>query len=152
MNEVYHILDIVEEHFKNDPLVHAVTFGDVDEADLIKQTLFPLVNVNLGNLVYVGSTIKMSLNIIAVDIVDESKEYSNTFEGNNNLIDVLNTQAGVLNKFLTSLKRGRLNMDESITLDNEPQLDYISGEFGNNLSGFGTEVLLNIPNVQVFGC
>jgi len=152
MTEVYDILENVENHFKDEILVNAVTFGDIDEADLIKQTLFPLIHVSIGSMVYVGTTINITLNIVALDILDDSKEYDNTFKGNVGLIDLLNTQSAILNKFITSIKRGRLNMDEGIVLNNEPSLEYLSGVYGNNLHGWGTEIDITIPNVKVFGC
>ena len=148
MRNVYAILEAIEKHFRNEEdNINAVHFGNFNEADLAKTTLFPLAQFNIGSIEYTGTTIDFTINLLVLDLVDESKDYDNSFIGATNLQDVLNTQAMVLNKLVESLRetRGALS-EQQFVLKNDPIAEYLYEELDNKLAGWGMDLQISTPN------
>ena len=148
MKNVYEILEAVENHFKNDePNTNTVRFGTIDETDLNKTTLFPLAHFNISQIEYQGNTIDFTIDLMVLDIVDESKEYDGSFKGATNLQDVLNTQAMVLNKLVESFRGSRGALAEAqFVLKNKPVAEYLYQKFENDLYGWGVKIKVSTPN------
>jgi hypothetical protein len=148
MKNVYAILDAIEKHFTdNEANTNSVKFGAFSETDIKKTTLFPLAHFNISSVKYNGTTIDFTINIMVLDIVDESKDYDGSFAGATNLQDVLNTQAMVLNKLVESLRSGRGYLSEQqFVLNNDPQAEYLYEEFENKLAGWGIDIEISTPN------
>ena len=148
MKNVYNILDAIENHFKvEEKNTNTVKFGVFSETDINKTTLFPLAHFNISNITYSGSTIDFTIRVMALDTVDESKDYDGSFAGATNLQDVLNTQAMVINKLVESLRgtRGKLS-EQQFVLNNDPQAEYLYEEFENKLAGWGVNIEISTPN------
>lgn len=146
MKGFYDILITLKNHFDNDPLVNTVTQGDIFQVDLSKQTIFPLVHLIVNSSTLQESTMKFNISIIAMDIVDISKdEVTDLFQENNNELDVLNTQHHVLNRAYEILKHGNL-WDNKYEIDGEPTLEPFTERFENYLAGWTMTLDLMIPN------
>ena len=99
MTGYYNLLTKIKEHFDSDALVNTVTQGDIFEVDLNKQTIFPLVHIIVNSVQFVNNVQQANVSIMAMDIVDISKdETTSLFDGNDNELDVLNTQLAILNR------------------------------------------------------
>lgn len=147
MKNVYDILTEVENHFNNEPNTNSVKFGVFNEADIKKQTIFPLCHFNISEIHYVGKTVDFTISMMVLDEVDESKDYDGSFRGATNLQDVLNTQATVLNKFVESLREGRGALsDKQIILKEDPIAEYLYEEFENKLAGWGMDIEISTVN------
>jgi hypothetical protein len=82
------------------------------------------------------SVLRFNVSILAMDIVDESKEPTlDIFIGNNNEQDVLNTQLAVLNKLVQVLRRGDLYNDK-FQLDGDANLEPFVDRFENKVAGW----------------
>jgi hypothetical protein len=146
MKGFYDILMTLKGHFDNDPLVNTVTQGDIFQVDLNKQTIFPLVHLMVNSSTLQESTMHFNISIIAMDIVDISKdEVTDLFEENNNELDVLNTQHMVLNRLYEMLKHGNL-WDNKYEVDGDPNLEPFTERFENYLAGWTMTFDLMIPN------
>ena len=148
MKNVYNILDAIENHFKDvEKNTNAVRFGTIDETDLNKTTLFPLAHFQISAIEYQGPTIDFVVDIMCLDIVDESKDYDGSFRGATNLQDVLNTQAMVVNNFIESLRGGRGALaNQQFVLTNKPVAEYLYEKFENELYGWGVKIKISTPN------
>tara|TARA_R110002012_G_scaffold271065_2_gene456237 strand:- start:544 stop:1002 length:459 start_codon:yes stop_codon:yes gene_type:complete len=147
MNNVYKILEKIEDHFNNEPNTNSVTFGSFNETNLKKQDLFPMCQFNIGSIEYVGNTIDFTVNMMVLDVVDEGKEFDGSFKGSTNLQDVLNTQAMVLNKLVESLREGRGDLSEDqLVLKEDPIAEYLYEEFENKLAGWGMDIQIRTVN------
>lgn len=148
MKNVYDILDAIENHFNvEEKNINTVKFGTMDETDLNKTTLFPLAHFQISEIQYVGNTIDFTLDIMCLDVVNESKDYDGSFRGATNLQDVLNTQAMVINKLVESLRGGRGALaDQQFVLTNAPVADYLYEKFENELHGWGVKIKISTPN------
>lgn len=132
----YLLTDKIKETLLSDLNVETVTTGDITEVDLNKQTIFPLSHMIVNNVTSSENTLGFNISILAMDIVDQSKdEVTDIFLGNNNEQDVLNTQLAVLNKLVQKLRIGQLHRDlyqviGDVTL--EPFMD----RFENQVAGW----------------
>ena len=89
----YNLTDKLKEELLKDPFVNTVTYGNIFEVDLNKQTIFPLSHFIVNNVVDRGQTLLFNISLLCMDLVDESKEdITDSFIGNDNEQDVLNTQ------------------------------------------------------------
>ena len=121
MRNVYAILEAIEKHFRNEEAnINAVHFGNFNEADLSKTTLFPLAQFNIGSIEYTGTTIDFTINLLVLDLVDESKDYDNSF-------------IGALS-------------EHQFVLKNDPIAEYLYEELDNKLAGWGMDLQISTPN------
>ena len=111
MTSFYDVIESIKTYLEGNNSVNTVTFGNILDVDLNKQTIFPLSHLTVRNVVFSDYTMSFTINVLCVDIVDESKENDKEqvepFYGNNNKQDVLNTQLMVLNGLQSSLRTRR---------------------------------------------
>lgn len=148
MTGFYKVLDLIKWHFDNDPLVNTITEGDIFEVDLNKQTIFPLVHLMTNNVTFETNVVRYNLSLIAMDIVDVSKQKTDDiFRGNNNEQDVLNTQLSILNRAYDMFLHGDL-WDEQIVVDGNPTCEPFTERFENYLAGWTMTFDVLIPNTM----
>ena len=97
----YQITTTIKDNLLNDENVNTVTTGDITKIDLSKQTIYPLSHILVNNVSQEDQVLRFNISVFCMDIVDVSKDETiNTFVGNNNEHDVLNTQLAVINKLI----------------------------------------------------
>lgn len=132
----YAILNTLKTELEATNLVNTVTEGDIFRIDLSKQTIFPLAHIMVNNATFENNVIRYNVSIIAMDIVDISKdETTDIFIGNDNEQDVLNTQVIMLNRVYDKLIRGDYFLNSGI-IDGNPTLEPFIERFENNLAGW----------------
>ena len=142
----YNLTDKLKEELLKDPFVNTVTYGNIFEVDLNKQTIFPLSHFIVNNVVDRGQTLLFNISLLCMDLVDESKEdITDSFIGNDNEQDVLNTQLAVANRIGAMLKRGDLYRTK-YQLDGDVSLEPFVDRFDNKVAGWTTTFNVVIPN------
>lgn len=132
----YAILNTLKTELEATNLVNTVTEGDIFRIDLSKQTIFPLAHIMINNATFENNVIRYNVSIIAMDIVDISKdETADIFVGNDNEQDILNTQVIMLNRVYDKLRRGDYFLNSGI-IDGNPTLEPFIERFENNLAGW----------------
>jgi hypothetical protein len=146
MTGFYDILDKLKWHFDNDEIVNTVTQGDIFQVDLNKQTIFPLTHIMVNSSTLSDNTQTFNVSLIAMDIVDISKtEVTDTFQENNNELDVLNTQHHVLNRCYQQMLHGNL-WDAQFVVETDPTLEPFTERFENLLAGWTMTFDVVVPN------
>lgn len=146
MTEFYDIIGNLKTVLDAQPFVNTVTTGGLEDVDLNKQTIFPLSHIIVNSAIPKSSTIVFNISIIAMDIVDESKqETSDIFVGNDNEQDVLNQQLQVLNQVYQQLRHGQL-FSELIQVTAEPNCEPFTDRFENKLAGWTMTFDVEVPN------
>lgn len=136
MTGYYDITTTLKTALLEDEFVNSVTKGDIDEIDISKQTIFPLSHLKIENVSHETSTLRFSISIHFLDIVDISNDQVNgNFTRNNNEDDIMNTQLAVGIRLMERFRRGDLFTDE-YQLDGDPNLEPFSERFENGLSGW----------------
>ena len=144
----YEILTKLQTELNNDPLINTVSEGDIFSIDLSKQTIFPLCHIMVNSATFVDNVIQYNISIMAMDIVDVSKdETTDNFRGNDNEQDILNTQISVLNRLYEKLRRGNL-YDDNYQVEGSPNVEPFIDRFENKLAGWTMTVNINTPNTM----
>ena len=142
----YQITETIAGHLLKNVDVNTVTTGDIFDIDLSKQSIFPLAHIIVNSVTLQEQVMSFNITVMAMDIVDESKEATtDIFRGNNNEQDVLNTQLAVLNKLIMVLRRGDLYSDK-FQLEGDPTLEPFYERFDNRLAGYAATMDVIIHN------
>ena len=142
----YLLTDLIKEQLLSDEDVNTVTFGDITEVDLYKQSIFPLSHLVVNSVTSAENTLSFNISILSMDIVDQSKEETtDRFVGNNNEQDVFNTQLTVLNKLIQRLRIGTLYRD-LYQVVGDVTLEPFKDRFENELAGWTATFDVMIEN------
>jgi hypothetical protein len=151
MRQFYQVTDKIKNTLLADVNCNNVTIGQLNEADLAKQNIFPLAHIIVGDASLNGSTISMDFTIICMDIVDFNKEtlrsQDDTFHGTNDLQDIYNTQLAVVNRLVEVLRRGDETQNYELvgTFNATPFQD----RFENMLAGWAIDLTIVTPNIEL---
>ena len=146
MKGFYQVTQVIKDQLLSDVNVNTVTTGDITRIDLSKQTMFPLSHIIVNNVGNEDNILRFSLSVLAMDVVNISKEeVVDIFIGNNNEQDILNTQLAVLNKLVQVLRGGTLHTD-LYQLDGSPSFEPFYDRFENEMAGWALTFDVIIPN------
>lgn len=142
---LYNIIDSLNEELLSNPFVNKVTVGRLTEIDLAKNTIFPLSHIMLNSIRHNENTLSFNISIFNLDIVNISKESELGVYGNDNTFYILSNQLYVINRLLSRLKQSTIYKD-GWELDGTPDSDVIDKEMENMLTGYQTDITINVPN------
>ena len=146
MKGFYQVTQVIKDQLLSDVNVNNVTTGDITRIDLSKQTMFPLSHIIVSNVGNEDNILRFSLSVLAMDVVNVSKEeVVDIFVGNNNEQDILNTQLAVLNKLVQVLRGGTLHQD-LYQLDGSPSFEPFYDRFENEMAGWALSFDVIVPN------
>ena len=146
MKGFYQVTQVIKDQLLADVNVNTVTTGDITRIDLSKQTMFPLSHLIVNNVGNEDNILRFSLSVLAMDVVNISKEeVVDIFIGNNNEQDILNTQLAVLNKLVQVLRGGNLHQD-LYQLDGSPSFEPFYDRFEAEVAGWALTFDVIIPN------
>lgn len=146
MNGYFYILDTLKTEIETIPLVSTVTQGSIADIDNYKQSVFPLVHIMVNNITPINNVVNFNITFFAVDNVDVSKdETTDKFLGNDNELDVLNTQYTIALRIYESLRRGDL-FSNKVQLGSSVSIEPFTERFENYLAGMALTVDILIPN------
>ena len=146
----YQITTTIKDNLLNDENVNTVTTGDITKIDLSKQTIYPLSHILVNNVSQEDQVLRFNISVFCMDIVDVSKDETiNTFVGNNNEHDVLNTQLAVINKLIETLRSGTLYQSK-YQLDGVVSCEPLYARFENEVAGWvGTMDILIDNDINI---
>lgn len=146
MNGFYYVIDKLRDYIKDTGFVHTVSTGDIFEVDLAKQTIYPLSHIIVNNASPKEYVSGYNISILFMDLVDISKENSvDVFEGNDNLLDILNEQLAIAQRLVSSLKRGEL-FSNLVQIDGDPLCEPFTDRFENKVAGWTLTFDIIVPN------
>jgi len=153
MKQVYDLLDNLKDRVRANNITNTVSYGDILEVDLNKTTIFPLAHFILGDVTFSDNIMTADINILCADVVDENKTKStlDSFYGNNNLQDVMNTQLQVVNDLQSHLRRGDL-YDKNLRIVGDVLANPIQDKFENEIAGWSITFAVQIPNTSFSIC
>ena len=132
----YQITQTIKDQLLADENVNTVTTGDITKIDLSKQTIFPLSHIIINNVNITEEVLQFNISVLAMDIVDESKEETtDIFRGNNNEQDVINTQLAVVNRLVGALLRQGTIHFNKYQLTGEASCEFFYDRFENEMAG-----------------
>lgn len=142
----YLVVEEIKNELINNPSIKTMTFGDITDIDLGKQTIFPLAHMIIENVVHAEKTMQFSFTILTMEQIDTTKDYVNDlFLGNSNTHDILNTQLSVSNKLITRLRKGQM-YEDGYQLVGDATCEPFFDRFENVLAGWATSFTVEIFN------
>ena len=147
MQAYYNILTILKNQLSSDKFVNTVSQGDIFDIDLKKQTIFPLSHIIVNDATKQGNILVFNVSVLCMDIVDKSKdEATDSFRGNDNEQDVINTQMAVALRLVEVLERGGNN--NSFMMRGEPTFEPFTERFENYMAGVTVTFDIHVPNTM----
>ena len=155
MRQFYNITQTIKDTLEAHSQVNVVTFGDIFDVDLNKQTIFPLSHIMVNQATIEGQVVRINLSIMCMDVIDELKEdlrdQTEPFYNNNNEQDILNTQLQVINDVVMKLRKGQLYTD-LYQLEGNPVCTPFTERFENLLTGWTATFDVLLPNTEISVC
>jgi hypothetical protein len=145
MNGFYRVIDTIKDTLQADVNCNTVTYGDITQIDLSKQTMFPLSHIIVNSATSGENIMTFNISILAMDIVDQSKDEGDVFRGNDNEQDVLNTQLTVVNKVIQKLRIGSLYSDK-YQVQGDVNIEFFRDRFDNMVAGCTATMDIIIEN------
>jgi len=119
----------------SDPLVNQVTKGSLDKITNAKKDMYPLAHVMIDNGAFESNTIRFSITLIVMDIVDYTKEdLTHLYYGNNNEDDIHNQTLIICQHAFESMRRGQMSEDYSIESDTAT-FEFFVDRFTDDVAG-----------------
>ena len=149
MKTYYNLIDNIYNYLIGNNNINTVTFGDIMEVDLSKQTIFPLAHVNVNDVTFDEFKMTFSMNVIVMDIVDEDKDdkqgVAKPHLGLDNKQDILNSMLTVVNGLQSSLRRGGMETND-FELNEAATASLFEDRFENLLTGWSMVINIEVPN------
>lgn len=142
MTVYYDILETLRKELDNTGFINTITQGDISSVDINKQNLYPLAHVVINSSSFVSATVNFNVTILAMDILDVSKEkVTNKFRGNDNEIDILNTMLTVLNRVFEKFRRDY----QTLEIGDAQNTPFVM-RFENGLAGWEMTFDVTVPS------
>jgi hypothetical protein len=149
MRSYYNIIDKLHTYLNGNASINTVTFGDLLEVDLSKQTIFPLAHVNIQNVAFEEHVMNININVVVMDLVDEDKDdkqdKAKPHLGLDNKHDIQNTLLTVVNGIQSAIRRGEL-YDDLFHLNTDPTAQLFEDKFENKVTGWSMDLSIRTPN------
>ena len=110
MRSLYNVIDTINTIVSAEPFNNTVSFGDIADIDLQKQSMFPLAHIMVNNATINMNYVTLNVTVFFMDLVDVSNEeitgrLNTLFTGNDNTQDILNTQLALATRVLRKLQK-----------------------------------------------
>jgi len=148
MNILFKLQEKIRTELQSNVLINQVTYGDLFEVDLQKQSSFPMAHVGMqGATVSSESGVSVvNISILFLDMVDITKEDEvDHFYGNDNEHYVINNMYSAALKTVQELMRGNL-YSEGFQLEQDVNFEFFSERFENKLAGVGIDMQITVKN------
>jgi hypothetical protein len=131
MKAIYEAADQLMLELKNAGF-NTVTFGNLNDIDLDKQSLYPLAHITLGEVNVRGGVAIAQYNLAAMDVVDDSRIES-AIGSYDNTLDIANDLSEKVNQVWQRYQRNR-----SLFRVNEEnlRLEFFFVRYENKLAGY----------------
>ena len=147
----YLVLDTVKDTLLNDVDINTVTYGDLSEVDLSKQTIFPLAHVLINGATLTDQTVDMNLTVLCMDSVDIYKNKSkDPFAKNESEHQILNTMLAVGNRLTQKFMNGTLHQD-GFQMDGDVTCEIFFDRFEGQLAGWAFTFTVSVHN-DIYKC
>lgn len=140
----YELIDLIKQLVEDNAFTNKITFGEMSDVDLNKDTTFPLLHIMLDQVVIQEKTMEYRLNLVAADVVDVIDEDLGVddYYGNDNTQDVMNTQLKVMTELVNALRKLDLVGTNFTRMQDEPTATPFKDRFDNVIAGWEASVTL----------
>ena len=135
MKAYLNVIEVIEEELSAHPFVNTVTFGDIFDIDLSKQSMFPIAHYIVGTITYESQILVVPITLMVADIADSEETFKYT---------LAETMTPIV-KLLEILSRGDLR-DDKYHLRGTPALTPFKERGENDMYGWDCSFTIEVPN------
>ena len=143
MNSLFALTDAIKNELDSNVLLNSVTYGDVDEIELLKSNRYPLAHVGISTGTISDATSDINLSIIFRQQVDEVKEQEDSF--NDSELYAQNNMLSAATRLVQVLKRGDL-YQQGFQLEEDATVEFFGDRFTDRVAGVTVDMTVTIKN------
>lgn len=152
MSHYSELLQYIKTLAEIDEMVHTVTKGTINDVDLERFNIYPLVHIDIDSGTFSnGNTILFNVDLACLDIRDINNEIDDSkFWSNDNEVDNHNVTHAILNRIWTAMYRDFES--NNITASENPTIQKITYGKTNLLDGWVLSFAVEMPNTKLNLC
>jgi len=143
MNSLFALTDAIKNELDSNVLLNSVTYGDVDEIELLKSNKYPLAHVGISTGTISDSTSDINLSVIFIQQVDDIKEQEDSF--NDSELYAQNNMLSAATRLVQVLKRGDL-YQQGFQLEEDATVEFFGDRFTDRVAGVTVDMTVTIKN------
>ena len=143
MNSLFALTDAIKNELDSNVLLNSVTYGDVDEIELLKSNRYPLAHVGISTGTISDATSEINLSVIFIQQVDEVKEQEDSF--NDSELYAQNNMLSAATRLVQVLKRGDL-YQQGFQLNEDANVEFFGDRFTDRVAGVTVDMTVTIKN------
>ena len=135
MKGYYDFTTALHNFLITDVLVNQVTKGSLDKITNAKKDMYPLAHVMIDGGAFESNTMRFTVTLVVMDLVDYTKEdLTHLYYGNNNEDDVHNQTLMICQRAFEDMRRGQMNANYSIESDTA-SFEFFVDRFTDDVAG-----------------
>jgi len=143
MNSLFALTDAIKQELDSNVLLNSVSYGDVDEIELLKTNKYPLAHVGISTGTISDSTSTIEMSVIFIQQVDDVKEQEDSF--NDSELYAQNNMLAAATRLVQVLKRGDLYA-QGFQLEDDATVDFFGDRFTDKVAGVTVDMTVTIKN------
>ena len=143
MNSLFSLTDAIKSELDSNVLLNSVSYGDVDEIELLKTNRYPLAHVGISTGTISDSTSTIEVSVIFIQQVDEVKAQEDSF--NDSELYAQNNMLAAATRLVQVLKRGDLYA-QGFQLEDDATVDFFGDRFTDKVAGVTVDMSITIKN------
>ena len=143
MNSLFSLTDAIKQELDSNVLLNSVSYGDVDEIELLKTNKYPLAHVGISTGTISDSTSTIEMSVIFIQQVDDVKEQEDSF--NDSELYAQNNMLAAATRLVQVLKRGDLYA-QGFQLEDDATVDFFGDRFTDKVAGVTVDMTVTIKN------
>jgi len=143
MNSLFALTDAIKQELDSNVLLNSVSYGDVDEIELLKTNKYPLAHVGISTGTISDSTSTIEMSVIFIQQVDEVKTQEDSF--NDSELYAQNNMLAAATRLVQVLKRGDLYA-QGFQLEDDATVDFFGDRFTDKVAGVTVDMTVTIKN------
>ena len=134
------LYEVFEEAFNLEPQLNTITFGDIFEVDLAKNSIYPIMHVSTDTASYDTGSLTYSFQIIVMDLVNKDE---------NNEHDVLSDMLEVIGNIISHIRNSALvsevdDFRNTIRLQDSISCEPFTERFDNEVTGWTANISIEV--------
>lgn len=135
MKGYYDFTTALHNFLITDVLVNQVTKGSLDKITNAKKDMYPLAHVMIDGGAFESNTMRFTVTLVVMDLVDYTKEdLTHLYYGNNNEDDIHNQTLIICQRAFEDMRRGQMNANYSIESDTA-SFEFFVDRFTDDVAG-----------------
>tara|TARA_R110001632_G_scaffold106562_1_gene216081 strand:- start:54 stop:542 length:489 start_codon:yes stop_codon:yes gene_type:complete len=134
------LYEVFEEAFSLEPQLTTITFGDIFEVDLAKNSIYPIMHVSTDTASYDTGSLTYSFQVIVMDLVNKDE---------NNEHDVLSDMLEVIGNIISHIRNSALvsevdDFRNTIRLQDSISCEPFTERFDNEVTGWTANISIEV--------